>query len=493
MGAVVLLLVLVAFVAVANHGSSHDDAYITFRYAVNFARGEGLVYNVGDEALGTSAPLFALVLGVLGLPNPDAIPAIGGAMSALALAAVALALYMLARAAGHPLCGLLSGILVGVNPWLHASFGDEMLVQAALVLWAIVLYRAERDIAAASLLALAVLVRPDSLVAVGVIGAHSIFVRREFPVRPAIAFAVVVTPFALLAWATYGSPFPETLAAKQAQRDSGFWNPFLFDSLRRTSNYFFASWNRHHLFGPEVQLLTKAFLGWLALAGLPMLIVHRFWLLPLAWILTVTLSYQVADVPMYFWYGVPPMIGIMMLAASGASMAFEAASRVVRKRSVPHLARAGVVAGGGVAVAVLVAGLVDHAQARFGKGEPSRPVYFDTGRWLAENTPASASVGYHEIGYLGFRSRRTIVDPLGLVTPAAIPHVARGQLTWAYRRFRPDYLVQRPDVGKGRFGVREPDMRRSYVLVKRFGAPGQKVRVSIYRRAGPAGPAGPAG
>src|SRR5215210_3404443 len=259
--AVLILLVLVGLVAVANRGNSHDDAYITFRYAANFARVEGLVYNVGDEVLGTSAPLYALVLGVLGLPNPDAIPAIGGAISAIALAAVALALYALARAAGHPLVGLLSGILVIANPWLHASFGDEMLVQAGLVLWAIVLYHAQRDIPAAVLLGFALLVRPDSLVAVGVIGAHYVYVRRRLPVRPAIALAVVVTPFALLAWATYGSPFPDTLAAKQAQRDSGFWDPFVFEWLKKTQRFFFGSWNRHHLFGPEVQLLTKGILG----------------------------------------------------------------------------------------------------------------------------------------------------------------------------------------------------------------------------------------
>ena len=77
-GAVLLLLVLAGIVAIANRDSSYDDSYITFRYAANFAKGEGLVYNEGSEILGTTAPLYALVLGVLGLPNPDAIPAIGG-------------------------------------------------------------------------------------------------------------------------------------------------------------------------------------------------------------------------------------------------------------------------------------------------------------------------------------------------------------------------------------------------------------------------------
>src|SRR2546421_6511798 len=40
-----------------------DDAYITFRYARNLADGLGLVYNPGEWVLGTTAPLWAILLG----------------------------------------------------------------------------------------------------------------------------------------------------------------------------------------------------------------------------------------------------------------------------------------------------------------------------------------------------------------------------------------------------------------------------------------------
>ena len=42
-----------------------DDAFITFRYAANLAAGHGLVHNPGEAFLGTSAPLYALVLGLM--------------------------------------------------------------------------------------------------------------------------------------------------------------------------------------------------------------------------------------------------------------------------------------------------------------------------------------------------------------------------------------------------------------------------------------------
>ncbi len=42
-----------------------DDAYITFRYARNLVRGTGFVYNPGERVLGTTTPLYTLVLAAL--------------------------------------------------------------------------------------------------------------------------------------------------------------------------------------------------------------------------------------------------------------------------------------------------------------------------------------------------------------------------------------------------------------------------------------------
>lgn len=52
----------------------YDDAFITYRYAINFAEGFGLVYNIGEKILGTTSPLFALIVSFIykiGLPVPQ--------------------------------------------------------------------------------------------------------------------------------------------------------------------------------------------------------------------------------------------------------------------------------------------------------------------------------------------------------------------------------------------------------------------------------------
>jgi hypothetical protein len=72
---IIVLIVLVTILTrgLLIHYSNHfaDDSFITFRYAENIASGKGFVYNQGERVLGTSTPLYTLLLALLaklGLP-----------------------------------------------------------------------------------------------------------------------------------------------------------------------------------------------------------------------------------------------------------------------------------------------------------------------------------------------------------------------------------------------------------------------------------------
>jgi hypothetical protein len=72
---------------------------------------------------------------------------------------------------------------------------------------------------------------------------------------------------------------------------------------------------------------------------------------------------------------------------------------------------------------------------------PVEQLYSKTGRWISRNTPQDASIGYLEIGRVGYYARRRIIDPLGLIEPTIHAHVAQGDLDWAYEHYRPDYII----------------------------------------------------
>ena len=72
-----LLTALVAWVGFRLYtGIVLEDALITFRYAANLAAGDGFAYNVGERVLGTTTPLFTLLLATCGfLFGTGSIPA----------------------------------------------------------------------------------------------------------------------------------------------------------------------------------------------------------------------------------------------------------------------------------------------------------------------------------------------------------------------------------------------------------------------------------
>src|SRR5690242_9325867 len=126
-----------------------DDAYITFRYARNLADGLGLVYNPGEWVLGTTAPLWALILGAgyrLGLTD---LPWLATAISALCDAATAAILAHLARRIGWaPLGACLVGLAWALNPMSigFATGGMETSLFVLLTLSALTLAAARRTV-----------------------------------------------------------------------------------------------------------------------------------------------------------------------------------------------------------------------------------------------------------------------------------------------------------------------------------------------------------
>ena len=62
-----------------------DDAFITFRYARNLLNGAGFVYNPGEQVLGTTTPLYTLLMAALsGLSRSANFPWIALLINALA-------------------------------------------------------------------------------------------------------------------------------------------------------------------------------------------------------------------------------------------------------------------------------------------------------------------------------------------------------------------------------------------------------------------------
>src|SRR5439155_10089841 len=91
-----------------------DVAYITFRYADHIAQGMGFIYNTGERILGTTTPLYTLLLAGAKSAGADLINtslAINIAADVLTLVLV----YQIGKYLQRPVLGLLCGLCIAIS------------------------------------------------------------------------------------------------------------------------------------------------------------------------------------------------------------------------------------------------------------------------------------------------------------------------------------------------------------------------------------------
>jgi hypothetical protein len=111
-------------------------------------------------------------------------------------------------------------------------------------------------------------------------------------------------------------------------------------------------------------------------------------------------------------------------------------------------------------------------------------LYTRAGIWLQEHTSPAASVGYFEIGYMGYYADRAFIDPVGLVNPGVAEQVARGNLKWAYYYYKPDYLVIHLTRWYDQIGnIREePWVQEAYLQVASIAETNDEPQLVIYQK-----------
>jgi len=210
-----------------------DDAFISFRYADNFAKGHGLVFNPGEWVEGYTNFLWTLFLGWGGRLGAD-IPLLALGGNLLSFLLVLLLLASTARALGPsravvPFAALAAALSRPM--YTFATSGLETMTSTLLVLagvWACAQRRAPTVLSSAALI-LASLCRPDLLLlwaCMGFAWIGSDLLHRSSTAgwsatgRRAAAYAApflgLWVPCLAFRWATYGDPFPNTYYMRAA-------------------------------------------------------------------------------------------------------------------------------------------------------------------------------------------------------------------------------------------------------------------------------------
>jgi hypothetical protein len=421
-------------------GIFYEDAFITLRYARNLAEGQGMVFNAGERVLGTTTPLFALLLAPAGaLAGDTGLMMAARALGILATGATVWLFFRLCRSARLP-----DAVPLGASVLLAVSYelvvasvaGMETMLIIGLMFAGLVLVVEGRPRAAGVALGLLVVGRVDGLLWVALVLAHVWWRERRPPIRAAIAFAGTLLPWAAFATVYFGTPLPHTLAAKMTA-----YAPLPVLAHARVA------WQMMLSFEPGAQLLARG-LDLLFVVGAVTALRWRMVLAVPAVACPLYVLALVAFAPHVMpWHHVPAAACYLLVAAHGALVivrwAFASPGAPGKALRIALPAGLALVALG-ASVSRTVGSIAFNRRSM----EAQRAVTQAAGAWIAASTPPDARVMAEPIGFLGFHSRRYIWDVVGMVSPVITDYRRRfpRENRWFWESLhdlRPDVVVLR--------------------------------------------------
>jgi hypothetical protein len=435
-----------------------DDPWIHLTFARNLARGWGFAYNQGEPVAGSTAPLWTFILSFFHLftRNATAMVVIAKLLgAAFLLASAVFAFRIAARLTGSEWAGLAAGLAVatlGPMEWAMLS-GMEVTLSVALTLAGIYYYLRFRtgwmSTLAWILFGLAAWARPESLSLAAFAALDSLL--RRFALKQPVAFwrGFGIWLAIVLAWLGFNyslshSPFPQTYLAK-ADKTSLFTAiaagsfPQLKGLLTVAVPSYFADFCVHlWRANPVLALLVPV-----GLVGLVVSALRRKrsagLLIPLVVLGYVPLIGLVSPAFGAAFQNGRYIGNVTALAAVVAVIGIAYVWRWIRQPGVRIGATAlllTMTAFNVVTVSVATIRNTTRAESSINRMQVA------LGHWLADNTPAGATLACNDIGAIGYSSNRYIFDLTGLVTKEVLGYrqAREGDIAFIKDR-KPDFLV----------------------------------------------------
>lgn len=417
-----------------------DDSLITLTFAKNIAQGRGFVYNHPPSVLGTTTPLFAIVLGVFGAVSGwHDFPRMAVLFSALCWGGLVWLFYFFrAQLLLKKWQAAVVALLISCGGWVD-FMGMEAYLFSFLLLLSVGLFLQKRFFWSGFCIGLLFLTRGEGIILFFVLAAIGVLQSIRDPkhsnggrllMHLCLGFSLPFISWTIYALITFGNIFPNTLSAKIAQGESGIWKRF----SERLLHEWIPGWSWQ--FGLTIHPVFNI-LPLLIIAGVVAIIQKmRIWLIFPAWILFYILGYSFLGVAGYYWYSLPIRFVILLIASLGIIYWGE--------QFIAHFKQSNL----SIAVFVLLLLFIVYMwgypliQTVLNQVPDAKSLqYYEIAQWLSRNTKQEDSVAYFEIGYLGYFCSNRIIDLVGLIDKEIPQHIAGIDFQWGFWRAAPQYLI----------------------------------------------------
>jgi len=418
-----------------------DDAYITYRYARNLSQGLGFSYNPPQLVLGTTTPLYTLILALFAWLGAD-IPSTGLMISGAGLGMVAWVLISFGGREGNPFETFLTAGLFILLPGSYIILGMETAFYTALVYLGFYFLAQRKFTTAVILASAATLTRYDGIVAAGYVLLAEWVFTRSFPLKNGFFYVGLMAPWAFYAMLTFGSILPSTFFAKTGELGT---NVFI-DNL-----------------GPQVmELLGFVQVGLQGgyIASISMLAIFVWsWFIggntfersAVAWALLYLAAYGVLGIRYAFhWYYFPIIPAFLISLRVNMNWLQGRFNKIFRGRL-----RQTIMVGRFplllivlpmLTLAIMGTIVLDQKKERLASLGGRNIVYPLAAEWVCSHSNQEAAILTPEIGLIGWNCDRQIIDPYGLVTPEMIPYIRSGDRLTGEAGLHPDFIII-PNIG----------------------------------------------
>ncbi|RMF77287.1 MAG: hypothetical protein D6737_18165 [Chloroflexi bacterium] len=430
---IVVMLIVAAFVARQIPGArTIDDAFITFRYSRNIVEGEGFVYNPGVRVLGTTTPLFTVLMAAIDIivgrgDFPNYAPVVSGLADGFTAALLYLIFRKLIERDG---LAILPGALWVIAP-MSVTFAVGGMETSVNILWmvgAVYFYLEDRLRWLGVFAGLGLLTRIDAALWIAPLFGWQLLecwrespgkrLHERIPLQTWIATAIIILPWLIFSVSYFGSPIPRSLSAKSV----AYIVPPA-SALVRFVQAYATPFFEFDSFGSLGAMIGAVVYLFLSLVGLLYIFKRKRRLFPFVIYPWLYMAVFAAANPLVFrWYLAPPMPALMLGIIAGAWSLIQSVEASGKVRYAAPVAVTG--------LALLWGGMSLNAWDVHPDHGPDRPapnmawheielLYQDIGTQLREEygvTPQTR-VASADIGAVGYFSRATIIDTVGLVTP----------------------------------------------------------------------------
>jgi hypothetical membrane protein len=416
-----------------------DDAYITYRYAWNLASGNGLVYNLHEKVLGTTAPLFAFI-GAIPMFFSLSLPKFFVGFNILCDLG---SLYLVYRFIfnRNKVMLILFTILFSLDPAANRISVGGMEANLFLLcsLLGIVLYFNQRKPGAFLLLSIIYFLRPEAILLFLVLICYEWYSEKKVPWKYFLYCLLLMAPLFIIMYAYYGHVFPQSVIIKNL----GSPRP-LSDLVR---NIFFP-----HVF--NYMLFPLAVFG----------IIHsvreiRYFMILFLWIVCYVSAYLIRGPWILNWY----IYSIEIVQLIFATRALEKFSSWfpsdLSKYKIFNLAPL---------FTVLIWICIGYW---LGRNTVEVNVYDQLKKDFSRNKISGSMIFFaDDIGALGYYSGAYMYDNLMLVTPQAARFSnARDRIL----HVNPDFLYLYTDTYYLKLLTGDPELSAKYHFVKRYSRYGE--------------------